>query len=364
MVVLALALGYFAFDKFVLSPQREAEQVSTARKEGRTEALVESYGEKSIAVLPFVNMSSDPDQEYFSDGISEELLNLLAKIPELRVISRSSAFSYKGKDVKLAQVAEELNVAHILEGSVRKAGNKVRITAQLIEARSDTHLWSKTWDRELDDIFAVQDEIAARGGGATQDQAARAAPKAKEVESEGLCAVFCKARQLARQNMRESFQQAIALYPAGTRDRSRLRGGLGWVGRSLLHSGWRRLAPLEEGVRLAREAATKALTIDPDYRAGARPPRLHRDDLRRRHGNGGPALRARPCAGPGQQHCRPPGRESQPPGHGDRAFRICGHPRPAQHLQSWNPGLYLPQRRASGRRDRQFAYGVATGSGF
>ena len=89
-------------------------------------------------------MSADKDQEYFSDGISEELLNLLAKIPQLRVISRSSAFSYKGKDVKLAQMAKELNVAHILEGSVRKAGNKVRITAQLIEARSDTHLWSKT----------------------------------------------------------------------------------------------------------------------------------------------------------------------------------------------------------------------------
>ena len=106
-------------------------------------------------------MSQDGDQEYLSDGIAEELLNLLAKIPDLRVISRSSAFSYKGKDIKLAQVAEELNVAHILEGSVSKAGNKIRITAQLIEARSDTHLWSETYDRELDDIFAIQDEIAA-----------------------------------------------------------------------------------------------------------------------------------------------------------------------------------------------------------
>jgi len=140
LVVLALALGYFAFDKFVLDPARDQSKVEIARQQGRTEALVESYGDQSIAVLPFVNMSSDEEQEYFSDGISEELLNLLAKIPELRVISRSSAFSYKGKDFKLAQVAEELNVAHILEGSVRKAGNKVRITAQLIEARSDTHL--------------------------------------------------------------------------------------------------------------------------------------------------------------------------------------------------------------------------------
>jgi len=167
MVVLALALGYFAFDKFVLNPQRESTmevqkttEVAQARQEGRTEGRVESYGDKSIAVLPFVNMSDDESNEYFSDGISEELLNLLAKIPELRVISRSSAFTYKGKDINLAQVAGELNVAHILEGSVRKSGNQVRITAQLIEARSDTHLWSETYDRQLDDIFAIQDEIA------------------------------------------------------------------------------------------------------------------------------------------------------------------------------------------------------------
>ena len=168
MVVLALGLAYFAFDKFVLHPQREAElarqkaaEVEQARQEARTEALVESYGDNSIAVLAFDDMSPAGDQEYLSDGIAEELLNLLAKIPELRVISRSSAFSYKGKDIRLAQVAEELNVAHILEGSVRKAGNRIRITAQLIDARSDTHLWSETYDRELEDVFAIQDEISA-----------------------------------------------------------------------------------------------------------------------------------------------------------------------------------------------------------
>ena len=117
--------------------------------------------EKSIAVLAFENMSGDPEQEYFSDGISEELLNLLAQIPELTVISLSSAFSFKGKDIAIPEVAEQLNVAYVLEGSVRKDGNRIRITAQLIEARSDKHLWSRSYNREFDDIFAVQDEISA-----------------------------------------------------------------------------------------------------------------------------------------------------------------------------------------------------------
>jgi len=116
----------------------------------------------SIAVLPFENMSEKPGQEYFSDGISEELLNRLATIPELRVISRTSSFSFKGKDISIPTVAEQLNVAHVLEGSVRKAGNTVRITAQLVDASSDSHLWSETYDRELttQNIFEIQSEIS------------------------------------------------------------------------------------------------------------------------------------------------------------------------------------------------------------
>ncbi len=120
-----------------------------------------AVSEKSIAVLPFVNMSSDKEQEYFSDGISEELLNLLAKIPQLQVTARTSSFSFKGKEVAIPEIARTLHVAHVLEGSVRKSGNSVRITAQLIKAGTDAHLWSQTYDRKLDDIFAIQDEIAA-----------------------------------------------------------------------------------------------------------------------------------------------------------------------------------------------------------
>jgi adenylate cyclase len=116
--------------------------------------------DRSIAVLPFANMSADKSQDYFSDGLSEELLNLLAKIPELKVISRTSAFSFKGKNEDIRTIGDKLDVAYLLEGSVRKAEDKVRITAQLIKARDGSHLWSETFDRDMNDIFKVQDEIA------------------------------------------------------------------------------------------------------------------------------------------------------------------------------------------------------------
>ncbi len=115
---------------------------------------------KSIAVLPFVNMSNDPDQEYFSDGITEEILNLLANISDLRVTGRTSSFQFKNKQEDIRQIAKQLGVEYVLEGSVRKQGSQVRITAQLINAESGFHMWSRKFDRKLDDIFALQDEIA------------------------------------------------------------------------------------------------------------------------------------------------------------------------------------------------------------
>jgi adenylate cyclase len=116
----------------------------------------------SIAVLPFVNMSGDPKEEYFSDGITEEIITALSKVPHLFVISRQSTFTYKGKPVKVNRVAEELGVRYVLEGSVRKAGDKVRITAQLIDALTGHHLWADRYDRDLKDIFALQDEITMK----------------------------------------------------------------------------------------------------------------------------------------------------------------------------------------------------------
>ena len=150
--MLVVAVAYFAFDKFVLRPDAgsSAEQVTEA-------AAPAVY---SIAVLPFVNMSADAEQEYFSDGISEELLNLLAKVKDFRVAGRTSSFAFKGKNQDLREVGAKLNVAHVLEGSVRKSGDQVRITAQLVNVDDGYHLWSESYDRTLDNIFQVQDEIA------------------------------------------------------------------------------------------------------------------------------------------------------------------------------------------------------------
>lgn len=114
----------------------------------------------TIAVLPFVNMSGDPEQEYFSDGIAEDIITDLSKVSALHVVSRNTTFTFKGKPVNIPQIARQLKVGHVVEGSVRKAGGRVRITAQLIDAGRDSHIWAERYDRELSDIFAVQDEIA------------------------------------------------------------------------------------------------------------------------------------------------------------------------------------------------------------
>ena len=122
----------------------------------------------SIAVLPFANMSGDKEQEYFSDGLAEEIINSLAQLPGLKVTARTSAFAFRGKEQDITKIASELRVRTILEGSVRKAGNRIRVTAQLINAADGYHLWSQRYDRDLEDVFAVQDDIAAAIAGALQ----------------------------------------------------------------------------------------------------------------------------------------------------------------------------------------------------
>ncbi len=174
---------------------------------------------KSIAVLPFANLSGQQEDEFFSDGVSEELLNLLARIPELRVISRSSAFSYKGKGLDAPTIARELNVDHILEGSVRKLGDQVRINAQLVDAGKDTQLWTETFDRRLDDVFAAQDEIAAAVIQQLKLVLLGAAPTSQQVDATAYT-LFLQGRHLSRLGSSnaiqlgiEKFQSALAIDP-------------------------------------------------------------------------------------------------------------------------------------------------------
>ena len=152
-VVLAVALSYFVVDRLWLS-KRSAGAAASAALPSATAP------EKSIAVLPFVDMSEKHDQEYFSDGLSEELINLLAKIQGLQVIARTSSFYFKGRSEKIGTIARELGVAYVLEGSVRKAGTTVRVTAQLIRADTGVHVWSETYDRDLKEVLALQAEVA------------------------------------------------------------------------------------------------------------------------------------------------------------------------------------------------------------
>ena len=271
MIVLALALAVFAIDQFLLDPWRDArreadvaQKVEEARLQGRTEALIESYGSNSIAVLPFVNLSDDAGNEFFSDGVSEELLNLLARIPDLRVISRTSAFSYKGKDIKLAQIAAELDVAFILEGSVRKAGNRVRITAQLIDARSDTQVWSEAFDRELDDIFAIQSEIAATVTERLKLSLLGGAPRPRTTNADAY-ALYLQARYQTHQNTAESYQQAIELLGRVLEIDANYLPAWDALAVTYANQAARGLRPANEGFNLARDAAESALAIDTNF---------------------------------------------------------------------------------------------------
>jgi TolB-like protein len=160
IAVVVVALGYFVANRLLPSKRSAEVGGATAPVAQRAPATAFAPPPHSIAVLPFVNMSGDKEQEYFSDGLSEELLNDLARIDELQVAARTSAFSFKGKDTDISTIAHKLNVGAVLEGSVRRSGNTIRITAQLINAVTGFHLWSETYDRNLGDILKLQTEIA------------------------------------------------------------------------------------------------------------------------------------------------------------------------------------------------------------
>lgn len=268
LVLLALGITYFAVDKFLLAPARESERIEQARELGRAEAFVKAHEDASIVVLPFANLSSDPEQAYFADGMAEEMLNLLARIPGLRVISRTSAFSFKGKDLAIAEIASQLKVSHVLEGSVRRSGDRLRVTAQLIDARTDAHLWSETFDRRLDDVFAIQDEIAGRVVEALHIELLGERPRVRRTDLQAYT-LFMQARQMLDSGdsdyarIHAMLQRALEIDP----EMADAWTGLAWVHyRCARHvedgSFCRTLTPEEHMARNVR-AIDQALAIDP-----------------------------------------------------------------------------------------------------
>ncbi|HEX4614422.1 MAG TPA: protein kinase, partial [Stellaceae bacterium] len=213
----------------------------------------------SIAVLPFANMSPDKENEYFSDGMAEEIINVLAHLPGWKVTARTSAFSFKGKDMRIAQIAAELGVEHVLEGSVRKAGNRIRITVQLIKAADGFHLWSERYDRELNDVFAVQDEIAAAIAGVLEAKLAGGRKHYKP--NVAAYEAYLKGRHLLWTHgknweirTRELYEQAISLDPRFASPHAALA--------EYFHIVYSRSGDPSEASAV-RESARRALDLDP-----------------------------------------------------------------------------------------------------
>jgi TolB-like protein/Tfp pilus assembly protein PilF len=210
-------------------------------------------------------MSSEKEQEYFSDGLAEELLNVLSKVPELRVAARTSSFYFKGKDAKLPDIARELQVAYLLEGSVRKSGDRVRITTQLIRASDGYHQWSETYDRTLADIFAVQEEIAGAVVSELKATLLGAAPKVHKTVPEAYDS-YLQAKQLERQGTARS-EEAIDLYQKTLAIDPGFAPAWLWLGAHFAGQADLGLRPLDAGMKLARETIQKALAIDPNFAA-------------------------------------------------------------------------------------------------
>ena len=257
IVLLVIAIGGLIADRLVPETTVEVDDVLAKSTEAPIDAL-------SIAVLPFADLSQDQDQQYFTDGLSEELLNLLVRVDDLHVASRTSSFAYRGSTLSVPEISQALRVGHILEGSVRKDGDRIRITAQLIEAETDRHLWSENFDRELVDIFAIQDEIANAIVQALTGKLGVGAERAISVEvaTENLDAyeMYLTARELFLK--RAELPESIRLYRAAIElDPSFARAWEGLAAVEAVANDW--IADDIDHHPLAREAAEKALSLDP-----------------------------------------------------------------------------------------------------
>ena len=251
-LLLALIGGWFLFGRYAArrpAPPRQREAATGS-----------AISDKSIAVLPFVDLSQAKDQEYFCDGISEEILDALAKVEGLRVVARTSSFSFKGKNADVAEIAQKLNVQNVLEGSLRREGNRIRITAQLINARDGFHLWSETYERELKDVFAVQDEITRAIVDALKVKLAVAPPVRARQNTEAYD-LYLQGLYLSNKSDEENLRKSLIFFQrALDKDPNFARA---WIG---IAKAWIWLAdayvrPLEAYAKV-KEAASKALALD------------------------------------------------------------------------------------------------------
>jgi TolB-like protein/Tfp pilus assembly protein PilF len=276
ILVLAMAVVFLMYKQFG-NPEKESVSISQDTSQVTDDAVAKKLnpvpvsspagpGKNSVAVLPFVNMSADPDNEYFSDGIAEEILNVLARIPELKVAARTSAFGFKGSNTNISEIARELKVENVLEGSVRKSGNQVRVTAQLIKADDGYHLWSNTYDRELDNIFAIQDEIAQSIAealkvtldiktDATGNLTGTTSTEAYDAYLRGMNQWHLRTEE-SLNNSIELFEQAITIDPQF----AKAHAGLALTYAIMMDY---TDMPFTEAFVLARNAAEKALALDP-----------------------------------------------------------------------------------------------------
>ena len=238
-------------------------RVDRAFDDAKSVLVTRSINEKSIAVLPFLDMSENRDQGYFSDGLSEELITLLAQIQDLQVIARTSSFHFRNQDVSLSEIARTLGVAHVLEGSVRRAGNTVRVTAQLIRTDDGVHLWSQSYDRDVKDIFQVQDDIAAAVVSSLKIKLLAMSSDPHRSDSPEAYNQFLLARQLGRRGNSEDIERAVATYRQAIAldpNYAAAYAGLSFSETAIANS-------TQDAARfaLARDAAEKALELAPQF---------------------------------------------------------------------------------------------------
>jgi TolB-like protein/Flp pilus assembly protein TadD len=258
--VIGLGLAIFAADRLWLSSRRVAAPPTSAPAAATATATIP---DKSVAVLPFLDLSEKKDQEYFADGIADEVLDLLSKIPALKVIGRTSSFQFKGKNEDLRKIGAELGAAYLLEGSVRKSGDRMRVTAQLIASRDGRHVWSDTYEAAAGDVFRVQDQIAAAVVRALQVTIGADDLRSRPMKSAEAYDLYLRGRhaydrfdKAGFENAANYFRQALVLEPASVRAAE-------WLALALESSAEWGFVPPREGFESARAATLQALALDP-----------------------------------------------------------------------------------------------------